>query len=331
MGWTIGSYRIEEALEHGQLCVLVANERFPVEHEESLEIGKTKVRVCRVQVNDASHLELWVGTQRIPRSPDSLEQRKAPPGSSCSRHGEERTSYRASAKPVAPARLVCPVCRDAICRGCTSVDRVRCKACLERAVLAEDSATAAANKLRGSAVGVAGLAVGALAIVVAIGNANLGIAAVGAAMLAAGAAKLAFELRRKPREPAAPAPPPPPRSPAEEEKGPGSRELTPRLRGLLLLGVSVVMTYLGVIMPIEDAASKAPSVSISMNAAFLVPTLVSSALAYLLAPAWMTRVNASARDSRSGRLAFYLPMVLLGWVLYEYVKSTVERHGYVFR
>lgn len=108
-----------------------------------------------------------------------------------------------------------------------------------------------------------------------------------------------------------------------------NRELSPRGIGILLVACGLGLGYLGVVMPIRDAAAHASSVSLSFKATFLVPFLLGTGLLYTCAPAWMLRFAGHPQRPEKRAWFLYVPLLLLGVALHLYVKQTLEGYGYI--
>ena len=115
------------------------------------------------------------------------------------------------------------------------------------------------------------------------------------------------------------------------ENGFMNRELSPRGIGGVMIICGLGLAYLSVVMPISDAAAHSASVSISLKGSFIVPFVLLSGLLYAIFPVHMTRFAGHPQQPERRAWLLYIPLLLLGALLYLYVKSTVESYGYTFR
>lgn len=120
-----------------------------------------------------------------------------------------------------------------------------------------------------------------------------------------------------------PVPEPPP--------GVFQKELSSRAIGVVLTLCGLGLGYLSVIMPIRDAAAHSASVSIELKGCLLAPFLLVIGLLYALLPVQMVRFTGPPQSPRPRAWLLYVPLLLLGVVLYHQVQQMVEGYGYSFK
>ena len=98
--------------------------------------------------------------------------------------------------------------------------------------------------------------------------------------------------------------------------------------GVLALLVSPVFIYLGIYKPISDAAHHESTISMSMKAAIIAPLILALGIVYtVFGPLTAGVLGPRNRPSIIG-WAFYIFFIIVGFLVYWWVKSVVTSYGY---
>jgi hypothetical protein len=104
----------------------------------------------------------------------------------------------------------------------------------------------------------------------------------------------------------------------------------PRVTGFILLGLGILLGWLCVWDPLNDAADHAQSVSISLKGILLVPLLLITGSLYAFAPAFAVKTLGTPQERKPAAWIVAIPLLLLGGLLYYLVKRKLEEYGYQF-
>jgi hypothetical protein len=104
-----------------------------------------------------------------------------------------------------------------------------------------------------------------------------------------------------------------------------------RLIGLGLLVGGLVLSYLCVYEPLQAAARNDPKVSLSLKGALLCPGLVLYGLAMFLFGNSITAFLGTREKPTLATWVCAFAVLALGFILYQWLKSTLESSGYAFK
>jgi hypothetical protein len=103
-----------------------------------------------------------------------------------------------------------------------------------------------------------------------------------------------------------------------------------RMIGAVLLISGGMLGYLCVYKPLESAWSGAPEVSLSLKGAIFAP-LALIGLTYLVLGQHATSIMGTREKPKPAAYAITIGVLLLGIVLYFWLRSTLQAHGYDFQ
>jgi hypothetical protein len=103
-----------------------------------------------------------------------------------------------------------------------------------------------------------------------------------------------------------------------------------RVMGAFLLICGGALAYLCVYQPLESAWRGAPTVSVSLQGAILAPIGLIGLL-YLVLGRGASTIMGKREKPKATAYIIVIGVVLLGFALYLWVRSTLEAHGYNFQ
>jgi hypothetical protein len=96
----------------------------------------------------------------------------------------------------------------------------------------------------------------------------------------------------------------------------------------MVLG-SIVLGYLSIILPLQQAAQHEEEISVSMKGVAFVPALLGVGLVLVFTGDKPSSLGTRRKPTALGWI-FCISIAVMGIVLYEWVKSRLRAHGYAF-
>lgn len=104
-----------------------------------------------------------------------------------------------------------------------------------------------------------------------------------------------------------------------------------RLKGLLLLILGLVIGYFSIVLPLQEAYSKAPKISMYFKFAFLSPALICLGILAIIVPSTLT--DQSFMSSGPNKLsvagwALVIVLLIIGFGTYYLLDQQINSLGY---
>jgi len=111
-------------------------------------------------------------------------------------------------------------------------------------------------------------------------------------------------------------------------KEPGESLWPARRIGLIMLSCGLLLTWLSVIKPLQDAQNQADSVSTSMKGILIVPFGYCFGFLYLFMPRFTARVFGLPEEKKTSLGILSVLLLVAGGALYWYVERKLADYGY---
>jgi hypothetical protein len=118
-------------------------------------------------------------------------------------------------------------------------------------------------------------------------------------------------------------------------QGTGNNSAAPskgsRLQGMLLLIVGLVIGYFSIVIPLQEAYSKAPKISLYFKFAFLSPALILLGILVIIVPSTLTDQSFMTRGHNKLSVAGWALVVVLliiGFGTYYLLDQQINSLGY---
>ncbi len=102
-----------------------------------------------------------------------------------------------------------------------------------------------------------------------------------------------------------------------------------RLIGILLLAAGGLLGYLCIYQPLESASRREPKVSVSLKGAILAPICLIGVM-FLVLGSHATIIMGTRQHPKPAAYVIAIGVVLLGIVLYIWLRRSLEAFGYDF-